>query len=95
MRDTSTEPRERLLESYRIAVGLARGQLALLRGLDLVGDPEDLQILGDRAGVHVDADDPLLALLQGLLVAERRVGDVGGEPAVLDAAQDAGVMLPS
>jgi hypothetical protein len=45
--------------------------------------------------VHVDADDLLVALLHGDLVDEGRLGDLGHEPAVLDAAQDAEVIEPS
>ncbi len=59
-----------------------------------MADPQDLQVTGDRAVVAVDADDLLLALLQRLLVAEGGLGDLPGEPAVLDTAQDAGRHRP-
>ena len=49
-----------------------------LLGLDLVGDPQDLQVAGHRLVQDVDADDLLLALLQGDLVDERGLGDLGG-----------------
>lgn len=76
-------------------LGVVTAVLALaedpdLLPLDLVADPEDLQVAGDGAVVDVDADDALVALLQGALVLEGGLGDLAGEPAVLDAAQDAG-----
>ncbi len=67
----------------------ALGERAHLLALDLVGDAQDLQVAGHRVLVHVDADDLLLALLQGDLVLEGRLGDLGGEPALLDAAEQA------
>src|SRR5438477_11528 len=77
------------LAAQRVAGRLALAEHALLLALDLVRDAQDLQRLLDGRGVHVDADDALLALLQLLLVGERSLGDLGHEPAVLDAAQDA------
>ena len=68
-----------------VATRLPLGQYPDLLGLNLVGDPQDLQLAGHRVLVHVDADDLLLTLLQGDLVGERRLGDLGHEPAVLDA----------
>ena len=67
---------------------------ALLLDLHLVRDPQRLQRPDDGRGRGVDPDDLLLALLQLGLVRERRLGDLGGEPAVLDAAQDAGGHRP-
>jgi hypothetical protein len=81
---------ERATHRRVVAGGLALAEQADLLALHLVADPQDLQVTGDGPGVHVDADDPLVALLQGLLVAEGRLGDLAGEPAVLDAAQDPG-----
>src|SRR4051794_40150458 len=72
-----------------VTVAAAARELTDLVHLDLVGDPEDLQIVGHRVGVAVHADDLLLALLQRGLVHERRLGDLRHEPALLDAAQDA------
>jgi hypothetical protein len=72
--------------------GLPAGrELGLLVGLHLVADPQDVQLVVGvhRAGQRVDADDLLVALLQRALVDERGLGDLAGEPAVLDAAQDA------
>src|SRR4051794_10875094 len=64
-------------------------ELAHLLDLNLVRDPKDLQVVGDRVGVDVDADDLLVALLQRGLVLEGGLGDLGHEPAVLDAPQEA------
>ncbi len=55
-----------------------------------MADPQDLQVAGDRTMVAVDAHDPLVALFQRLLIPEGGFGDLAGEPAVLDAAQDPG-----
>ena len=60
-----------------VAAGPALGQHPALLQLDLVRDAQDLQLLGDRAGVAVDPDDLLVALLQRLLVDEGRLGDLG------------------
>ena len=71
-----------------VPVGPAIRQLADLRALDLVADPQDLHRRLDGLGVTVDADDLLVALLDLPLVGEGRLGDLGHEPAVLDPAQD-------
>src|SRR5699024_231777 len=72
-----------------VAVLSPLAQVALLLALDLVADLEDVELTGDGAGVAVDADDLLLALLQGLLVLEGRIGDLGGEVTVVDTGEDA------
>src|SRR5664280_793929 len=71
------------------AGGPAGGQRGHLLQLDLMADSQDLQLMADRLGVAVDADHLLLTLLKGNLVGECRIRDLGHEPAVLDAAQDA------
>ena len=64
-----------------------RRQRPDLLDLDLVRDPQDLEVVGHRVLVAVDSDDPLVALLQSGLVLEGRLGDLRHEPAVLDPAQ--------
>jgi hypothetical protein len=58
-----------------------------LLNFDLVADPQDLQWPGHAGGVNVDTDDLLIALLQLSLITECGVGDLSGEPALLDAEQ--------
>ncbi len=82
------QPVERRTHGALVSGRAARGQRGDLPALDLVRHPQDLQRLLDRVEVHVDADHLLVALLQRPLVGEGRVGDLGGEPAVLDALED-------
>src|SRR5205085_11931663 len=82
--------RESPVDSGLIALAAALRQRLVLRTFHLVAHPQDLQLLGHRSGQRVHPDDLLVAFLQRLLVGERRVGDLAGEPAVLDTAQDAG-----
>src|ERR1022692_429770 len=77
------------IDSSLITAGPAHGKLAYLITFHVMADPQDLHRLLDGLGVAVHADDPLLALLQLLLVGEGRLGGLRHEPAVLDAAQDA------
>src|SRR3954453_14795652 len=83
------QSRYRTTDPVLVAVCLARRENPALLDLDLGRDPEDLQLTGDGVGQRVHADDLLLALLELLLVFERGVDDLRGEPAVLDPAQDA------
>src|SRR5262249_40962502 len=80
--------RQRRVDRRLVALPPPPGQNARLRLLDLVAAPKDLHRLLDRVGVGVHAHDALVALLQLLLVGEGGLGDLGHEPAILDAAQD-------
>src|SRR5680860_1584147 len=73
-----------------VAGSLAGGQHRHLLPFDLVADPQDLQLAAHGLGVAVDTDHLLLALLQSDLIVESGVGDLGHEPAILDATKDAG-----
>src|SRR5688500_10332090 len=81
---------QRGLDPGAVAVGPSFREHPVLLALDLVGDPQDLQRLLDGLGVAVDADDLLLARLQGAPLGAGRRGAPGHEPAVLDPAQEAG-----
>src|ERR1019366_1361976 len=68
--------------------GSSRGQRSHLFQLDLVADPQDLQLVADRLGVAVDTHHLLLTLLKSDLVGEGRVRNLGHEPAVLDRSEE-------
>ena len=63
---------------------LPPGERRALLGLQLLAHPEHLADALGLDAVHVHADDLLLAGLDALLVAERRVGDLPRDQAGLD-----------
>ena len=89
MRAAAVRLGERPVHRGLVAGRAPRGQLGDLGALDLGADAEDLKLAADGLRVGRHADDALVALLQLLLVLEGGVGDLAGEPAGLDAAQDA------
>ena len=68
----------------------AAGQQRVLLGLHLAGDPQDLQVVADTADVREFTPTTFFSPFStAMRVGEGGVGDLAGEVAVLDAAQDA------
>ncbi|KPC76939.1 hypothetical protein ADL26_04335, partial [Thermoactinomyces vulgaris] len=81
---------QRTLDGGAVAVGAAASEHGVLLAFDVAGDAQDLQVGGDGVVEFGDADDVLGAVFELLLVGEGGLGDLGVEPAVLDALEDAG-----